>query len=265
MGAWFAPDRFLAGFRTAELALDPAELGEVLVGALRGHDSITVHPGREVRSVERTPSGFRIEGTGPEGSWRAEAAQVVNAAWDDLYRLDRQAGLAPPPGWVMRLKYRVLARLPERFRAAPSATLVLGPYGDVVVRPDGTAYLSWYPVGLRGWSHGLSAPAEWEPACTGREPPERTSAVAQAVIAEIDRWMPGLAGVEPYQVDAGAILAHGRSDVDDPASGLHGRTVSGVASLDGWHSFNPGKLTTAPLFALDVARAVLGRPSAVAA
>jgi hypothetical protein len=47
--------------------------------------------------------------------------------------------------------------------------------------------------------------------------------------------------------------------VGDPGSGLHGRTRSGIASRDGWHSFNPGKLTTAPLFAEDAARAVRGQ------
>jgi hypothetical protein len=30
---------------------------------------------------------------------------------------------------------------------------------------------------------------------------------------------------------------------------LHGRTRVGVTSVDGYHSVNPGKLTTAPLFA----------------
>lgn len=261
----FAPDRFLAGFHTEEIAIDPAELGEVLVAALRAEDRIALLAGHDVRSAERTASGFRLEGAGPEGRWGAEASQVVNAAWDDLYRLDRQAGLEPPAGWLLRLKYRALAHLPPALREAPSATLVLGPFGDVVVRPDGTGYLSWYPVGLKGWSHDLTPPADWVAACTGTEGPERAGAIGAAILAEIDRWMPGMAGAAIHQVDAGAILAHGRSDVDDPESGLHGRGLSGIASRDGWHSFNPGKLTTAPLFAEEAARVVLGQPSAVPA
>lgn len=265
MALHFTPERFLAGFHTEEIAINPAELGEVLVAALRAQERIAVCTSRDVRTVERTSSGFRLTGSGPEGRWSKEASQVVNASWADLYGLDRQAGLEPPAGWLLRLKYRALAFLPEALRGAPSATLVLGPFGDVVVRSDGTAYLSWYPVGLQGWSHDPVPPPEWESACIGRGAPERSRAIADAILAELDRWMPGMAGADVYQVDAGAILAHGRSDVDDPASGLHGRTLSGITSMDGWHSFNPGKLTTAPLFAEAAADIVLGRTSAVPA
>ena len=59
------------------------------------------------------------------------------------------------------------------------------------------------------------------------------------------------------QVDAGAIVAYGRTDVNDPGSGLHDRTRVGVTSCDGYHSVDPGKLTTAPLFGELAARSVL--------
>jgi len=58
------------------------------------------------------------------------------------------------------------------------------------------------------------------------------------------------------QVDAGAIVAIGRSDVHDAGSALHDRTRIGTSSRDGYHSVDPGKLTTAPLFAVRVADAV---------
>ncbi|HSF63291.1 MAG TPA: FAD-dependent oxidoreductase [Paracoccaceae bacterium] len=259
---WFDPGRFLGGFETAELAIDPVELGDALIAAVAARPGITLRCGHHVRSVHRGPAGFVLEGSAPTGTWRAEAGQVVNAAWDDLYRLDLEAGLTPPPGWLMRLKYRVLARLPDSLRAAPSATLMLGPFGDVVVRGDGTAYLSWYPVGLQGWSHDVACPPAWDAPAAGREDPERAAAIAAEILRQIDLWMPGIGQSTPYQIDAGAILAHGKSDVDDPESGLHGRMDSGVTSHDGWHSFNPGKLTTAPLFAQDALRAVCSGASA---
>lgn len=261
LAARFSPDRFLAGFETEEVALDPVHLAEVLTAALRAHPAIAVRTGHDVRGVARRAEGFALEGTGPAGPWRGRADQVVNASWDDLYRLDAQAGLLPQPGWLWRLKYRALARLPPALLDAPSATLLLGPFGDVVVRRDGTAYLSWYPEGLQGWTHDPSPPPAWDAPCSGRPDPARAAAVAAAILGEIDAWMPGMAGADVYQVDAGAILAHGRTDVDDPGSGLHGRAQSGIASRDGWHSFNPGKLTTAPLFAEGAARAVLGQPA----
>jgi hypothetical protein len=66
-----------------------------------------------------------------------------------------------------------------------------------------------------------------------------------------------MAGATPIEVDAGVIIAHGRTDVDDPASGLHARTRIGVASVDGYHSVATGKLTTAPLFGVRAARRAL--------
>ena len=54
-------------------------------------------------------------------------------------------------------------------------------------------------------------------------------------------------------VDAGVIFSWGQTDITDPASGLHRRDETGVQSADGYHSVNTGKLTTAPLFAVDAA------------
>jgi hypothetical protein len=58
----------------------------------------------------------------------------------------------------------------------PSTTLVVGPYGDVVVRPDATAYFSWYPLGLRGWSEDVAPPDSWNAACRGELEPEDAAA-----------------------------------------------------------------------------------------
>lgn len=259
LARWYDPDRFVAGFRTEELAIDPEELAGIMVATAMAAERLTIRCNHEVRGVERTSCGFRLDGSGPDGPWTAEAAQVVNAAWDDLYRLDVEAGQQPYPGWLFRLKYRVLARLPAAMRTAPSATLVTGPFGDVVVRGDGTAYLSWYPAGLQGWTHGIACPPEWDLPCRGADGSDTAHQIGGEILRSIDAWMPGIAEGTPYQVDAGAILAHGQTDVDDPDSGLHGRTDSGIVSRDGWHSFNPGKLTTAPLLAERAAQAVMGR------
>jgi hypothetical protein len=131
--------------------------------------------------------------------------------------------------------------------------MVLGRYGDIVIRPDGTAYLSWYPAGLRGWSHDLAPPAAWDPACRGEVAPALAREIASEMLAGIDAWFPGIARCEPLIVDAGVIVAIGRSDVDDASSALHDRSSIGVTSRGGYHSLNTGKLTTAPLFAVETA------------
>ena len=76
--------------------------------------------------------------------------------------------------------------------------------------------------------------------------------IEAGVLGGIDAWYPGIARSQTILVDAGAIVAIGRSDVDDAGSGLHDRTRIGISSHDGFHSVDPGKLTTAPIFALAV-------------
>ncbi len=266
MARHFDPERFAAAFATSELAIDTDHLSELVAQRLRKEPTLELRCGHRCRAAERHGEGFRLEGDGPGGTWSIAARQVVNATWEQLYAIDDMVGLRPPGGWLHRLKYRVLVRLPEELeRAAPSATMVLGAYGDVVVRPGGLSYLSWYPEGLQGWTAELTPPEDWDAPCRGDTPPDRAAAIADKVLAAIDAWMPGVRRSRVEQVDAGAILAHGRSDVDDPDSGLHSRMLSGVTSLGGWHSLNPGKLTTAPLHAREAAEAVLAHAGVKAA
>jgi glycine/D-amino acid oxidase-like deaminating enzyme len=257
------PDGFIAAFQTQEVAIDTRELAGILQAAVSMHPNIDFRPLHTVTSVERTCGGFSVNGVARGGEFRLASEQVVNALWENRFKIDRTAGMEHEPGWLHRLKYRVIARLPRRLRNGPSTTLVVGPYGDVVVRADETAYLSWYPLGLRGWSTALAPPDSWNAPCRGELPERDRAAVAAAVLEAIDEWYPGIADATPLAVDAGAIVAYGRTDVGDPASGLHDRTHVGVTSSNGYHSVDPGKLTTAPLFGVRAARAVLAERIAV--
>lgn len=258
--AWagrFGAERVAAVFDTAERAIDTDRLAERICTAVARSSNIRFFGGRKALAIERLARGFGItQGEGAAEELRA--AQVVNATWDGRMALDATMGLAPAPGWLHRLKYRVIVRLDPAKASVPSATMVVGRYGDVVIRPDATAYLSWYPAALRGWSDAICPPADWAAACRGQVEPGAAAALAGEVKAAIDGWYPGLTDGETLTVDAGAILAHGRTDVDDPASGLHDRTKVGVTNRDGYVSVNPGKLTTAPLFAMAAADAVTG-------
>jgi 2-polyprenyl-6-methoxyphenol hydroxylase-like FAD-dependent oxidoreductase len=253
LSAHFDASRFQAGFSTSELAIDTVRLAGALRRALAASPRIDLRCAHTVRSIARADGGFRVEGEGDSGPWRIGARQVVNASWERRLALDRQLGLAPPPDLLHRLKFRVTVRLPDALRGAPSVSMVLGRYGDVVVRFDGTAYLSWYPAGMRGWSQDVEPPRAWDAACRGEVDPALAGDVARETLDGIDAWYPGMARTEPVLVDAGAIVAIGRTDVDDASSGLHDRTRIGVVSDGGYHSVDPGKLTTAPLFAVAAA------------
>lgn len=258
----FRIDALQGAFETEELAIDTERLAVAIRVALSEDSNIRLLASCKVQSIARVPSGFHVEGVGPDGTWHIRAEQVVNCLWENRLRIDAQLGISPASGWVHRLKYRVIAQLPPGLRNGPSVTMVVGRFGDVVVRPDGYGYFSWYPVGLRGWSHLLEPPDAWNAPCRGDIEREESDVLARQILAAVDGWYPGAADAIPVLVDAGVIVAYGQTDVDDPGSGLHARTRVGVDSTDGYHSVDPGKLTTAPLFGFRAARHVMGGTAA---
>ncbi len=249
-----------AGFATPELAISPDILAHVIRTAVNDNDLIQVHSHCRVARVSRSGEDLIIEfSDGNDQQQCVSAEQVANASGDSRLAIDASFGMETGEGWVYRLKYRVISALTDTLINAPSATMVIGRFGDVVIRPDATAYLSWYPSAMRGWCHDLSPPADWEPSCKGLTPAGLASELAEDFNRGIASWYSGLGGQRILQVDAGVIFAHGAADVDQPSSGLHSRTNFGVVSLGGYHSVNPGKLTTAPLTALAAADRISGR------
>lgn len=245
-----------AAFQTAERSVVTEQLAALLQTAIVESPNIEFVPNYRVETICRQNGGFQVAGHGPSGSWALDADQVVNATWDGRLELDQQMGMEAE-GWLYRLKYRTIAKLPGGPDGAPSATMVLGRYGDVVIRPDGTAYLSWYPSALRGWSQAIKPPIQWQAACQGQVSPEDSKDIAKDMIEAISQWYPQLSAAEPILVDAGVIVAYGDTDIDDKTSNLHQRSQVGVTSHEGYHSLDGGKLTTAPLFAELAARRVL--------
>lgn len=254
----FSPDFFQAAFATPELAIDTDQLAELIQRALRASSLVDFRGGHCIRTIERGNS-LRIEGDGPEGKFALKADQVVNATWERRAALDRGMGLAARPGLLHRLKFRVLARVPAEMERGPSATMVLGRYGDVVIRPGGLSYLSWYPTGMRGWTSEIEPPRAWDEACRGTPDAEVAREVSEFALRHIDEWYPGIGRSCIALVDAGAIVAIGETDVDDASSVLHHRKAIGVTSLENYHTVDPGKLTTAPLFAMEAADRVAER------
>jgi glycine/D-amino acid oxidase-like deaminating enzyme len=251
------PQDFLAAYDTQELAVDLRALGGVLGAALSRAESVQVRLDSLVKAIERQANGgYSVSGDSTTGPWRLEADQVVNTTWEQRMFLDATLGLNPPGPWVHRLKYRVLVRLPHALKSRRSATYTLGPYGDVVVYPNQTAYVSWYPVCRQGWSRELAPPPEWDGPCRGDVIPALARSVERESLAALDKWFPGLGSSEVLAVDAGAIVAWGKTEIVDRDSGLHVRSQTGVHSTDGYHSVDTGKLTNAPHYAVQAADAV---------
>ena len=252
----FSQSMIKGAFRTQERAIDTEDLATQIRHAVSANKKITFLPEHEVRGIERDGRSFNIKGVVHDVPFCLDAEQVVNASWERRLAIDQTLGITPRPNVLHRLKYRVICRTPEALKNAPSMTMVIGRYGDIVIRPNGTSYLSWYPACLQGWTPEVAPPRTWDAACRGEPDPNVAASVGDETIRALARWVPAIASAEALKVDAGAIVADGRTDVDDISSGLHRRATSGVFTLDGYHSVDPGKLTAAPLFAYEVAERV---------
>ncbi|NBC65152.1 MAG: FAD-dependent oxidoreductase [Bacteroidetes bacterium] len=249
----FVVDKIQGGFASKELAIDTFKLAEYVVQAIENHPNITFLGGHKIHSISKNGSGYIVEGINAEGPWKMKSLQVVNATWTDKFRLDETLGIPAPQGILHRLKYRVIADIPAKMKDCPSATMVIGKFGDVVIRPDKTAYVSWYPDACRGWSNSKVPPETWDDPSRGNVSEKDFEMLSDLFITETAKWYPAIKNCKPKLVDAGVIVAHGETDVDHEESQLHKRAKIGVTSYDGYHSVETGKLTTAPMFAMDTA------------
>ncbi len=213
---------------TAEVAIDPVRLGELVVDTMLAHTAITVRTDAEVRRYDADTGAVE---TAP-GSEVFTA--VLNAAWDRQQLLRGRDGEDK--------NYRVKAAAIVAGRApGPPVTLVLGPYGDVVPLRDRT-YASWYPLGRLSNDVGRSP---------DRGVPDAATALASAEqqVAHLIRL--GLLPADSV-VDhavAGVIVADGAADIDRRGSRLHQRGLFGAQRTGRTVAPANYKFTTAPLAA----------------
>jgi glycine/D-amino acid oxidase-like deaminating enzyme len=254
----FGEEIVCSGFRTAELAIDTEVLREHMVEAVYAQENIRVLTNTRVESIVPDQDLFELTITDSYGKSVLLGDAVINCAWDGKYVFDQQIGLSLPSNLLHRLKYRIIVKLPDALRNRPSATMVIGKYGDVVNQNNGYAYLSWYPSACLGWSHDVSPPANWEQAARGVVDPELANQLSNEFLHAIEKWYPGIQESIVKLVDAGPIVAYGKTDVDDADSTLHNRSGIGFKSVGNYHSIETGKLTTAPMIAVNFVNTILG-------
>jgi FAD dependent oxidoreductase len=242
-----------AVFETREQSIDVIRLANILRERIADERRVTFRPHTVITGVRRVESGYEVSSMADGFSVHNIYRQVVNCLWDGKLKLDQSMGLFSKGQWLHRLKYGIRILLARDDVAIPSVTVLLGSYGDIVRFSDRFFYLSWYPACLAGLSADVSPPA-WPRILSGD--------AAQTVI---DRTIAGLArivvplralngrSIQRATIAGGIILAAGKTDIDDPNSGLHRRTFVGVCSQEGYHSVNTGKYTLAPMFALEAA------------
>jgi glycine/D-amino acid oxidase-like deaminating enzyme len=239
----------LATASTPEVAINPQALAQLIRERIAAHPSIEVRCNRTIVGAEDQRNGICVITHGQDGFSRDRFEHVVNALWDGRLALNEILGFRANRPWLHRLKYGVSFRLPSNVKPPPSATFVLGPFGEVVTYADGIIYLTWYPECVRAISTAVTPP-EWD---TYPAEPLR-SRIITGTFRALSEIVVSLRDLDEKRlpeatVKGGAIVAWGKTDIYDPASELHRRFEIGVTSEGRFHSVDPGKLTMAPYFA----------------
>jgi glycine/D-amino acid oxidase-like deaminating enzyme len=248
--ARFADLAVEAAFETSEIAIEPDALAAALRERIAGEPRIEVRTDHVVRQVADADRGLDVIAAHDGAVARDRFDHVVNGLWDGRIGLDAGRGLKPSRPWIYRRKYGVRFTRAPGLPALPTATFVLGPFGDLVTYASGLCYASWYPAGMTATSMGLRAPAEPAGRATSKWGRRLVADTLRGVGALVHPAM-ALAGdglIEP-EVRGGVIVAWGDRDIDDPASELHQRWDVGITSDGSYHSVDPGKYTLAPHFA----------------
>lgn len=273
----FSPEKTLGSFRTVERSVSTVAVAKILSQAVRNHPGINFIPNTVVDSVRKNSAGeVEVKMSGGGNSPKMSYPCVANCLWDDKLRVDNSAGIHNPGPWMMRYKATVTIKNVSGLNGAiPSATGILGSYGDVVSHNNGDYYISWYPLSKRvqsitedgrklhdqihtcPFSRGVRKLRKRYPLFTKSLAALGHKRFVKNNINEMAAFVPSMAKLlkekKHVEVGGGVIVARGQSDINDPTSYLHQRLAVGPVAYDNYISIDTGKYCLAPLFATEAA------------
>lgn len=275
-GALFSPGLTQGSFATEERSVSPSAVADVLRKAVADDPKVNFIGNTQVLAAIRRDGGdVEID------TRRAHLLEcrrypcVANCLWDDKLRVDHTAGVGDQRPWLLRYKATItISATMEMASAIPSATGILGSYGDVVNRNDGSFYISWYPLckrlesrdrdgrGMHDRLHsllprGVKRLTRHAPALSQRIASLAHRRFVSDNIRATAAYVPAVGRLQSskhrYRLGGGVILARGATDIVDPNSYLHQRSVVGPTAFGAYITIDTGKYCTAPLFALEAA------------
>lgn len=244
-------DRIRDAWEVPEATVDCVALGRLVNAAVRAEPRIELCLEHRVGAIS---DDDRPSICDADGEVLGQFDRVVNAAWDDMPRIEKQARAATPD-YCLRAKAGFIARVTGGEPTMP-VTTVYGSFGDVVPQGDGTAYISWYPACLMGFTTEIDAGHGWYEGLVERFDFDKAFRDSVAAFSEL---IPGFAA-EPVPIRrlGGPILAVAVTDIPDLSSRLHQRTFFGFHRRGNVIAVDTGKLTCGPGLALELRDMLLG-------
>lgn len=273
----FAPDLTLGSFRTEERSVSTVAMADILCQAIDNDPKINFIRNTTVISAHRLTSGDMKIGLCCDGNeYKSTYPCVTNCLWDDKLRVDKTADVTDEGPWLLRYKATINISLQSPSDVfIPSATGILGPYGDVVNHNSNSYYISWYPLCKLAQSMDEDGRDLYN--LVHKEPLSRFVKMVKSThpsigkllasfthrkfvrknIQEMSAYIPSLASIlqskRKFTLGGGVILARGNTDIEDPGSYLHQRSKIGPIAHGSYVTIDTGKYCTAPLFALEAA------------
>ncbi len=278
----FSPHSTLGSFSTEEKSVSTVAVAKILRAAIERHPKINFIGNTEVKTVNRLSSSeVEIETIRSGVVSLKRYPSVVNCLWDDKLRVDSTAGIIDQGSWVLRYKATVNISVSSiDHNMIPSATGILGSYGDVVNHNNGSYYISWYPLSklaqslnkdgrmLHNKIHKKFMPNFMKkfisnyPSIYDLITSKTHKGFIKNNIQEMTTYIPAmknlLNGKVTGNIGGGVIIARGNSDIDDPDSYLHQRSAIGPIAYGSYVTIDTGKYCTAPLFAVEAADMITG-------
>ena len=273
----FSPDFSIGSFFTQEIAVSPVAVAEVIRKAVRAQPKIDFIADTEILGAEFLPSGEILIDTrkGGVGLGRTYPC-VANCLWDGKLKIDQRIGYLDPGPWISRYKITINLKAQQALKQGiPSATGILGSYGDVVNHGNGSYYLSWYPLCKSAQSVNDDGRLLHDqvhkhlPSRLVRKIDSNFPGISKVItstfhrkflsrnISALSRFIPALQDLlqekVEFELGGGVILARGSTDIDDPDSYLHQRSKIGPVVYQNYLTIDTGKYCTAPYFALQAA------------
>jgi len=268
----FSPELTLGSFKTNEVSVSPVAVAQILRRTINDHPNIRFRGNTHIHSVFKLPSGdIKVENQVSDDVYPC----VANCLWEDKLRVDGTAGVQDKDPWILRYKATITLPANSADLGIPSATGILGKYGDVVNHNNGSYYLSWYPLcklaegvnekgeNLQDAIHPSLVVGLVRKLVSGY--PEISRLIGSFAhkgfirdnILEMANYVPSVAqlwkNAKHGKLGGGVILARGETDIDDPQSRLHQRSRIGPVAHETYITVETGKYCTAPMFAIETA------------
>lgn len=204
-------------FRTAERAIDPIALRAIVKDRLVRDPHVQISLGSEVRRVAQVDTGARVDvhSDGLRASMHARV--VIDCRWEN-----QGADIASHQREARNIRVKAAVRL-RTDSPVPTATLVAGPYGDLVEHREYT-FVSWYPAARLHHQYAAEPSPSAELALSAVS--SRHVIDEQLKALRSFGWLQG--NVEVIDGVGGFIIGAGSHDISHPASLLHDRDASGL-------------------------------------